>query len=220
MQGLYALMDWVSRFVYLSVLWLAFSIMGLGVAGIFPATSAMFTITRKWAIGETDIGMTRLFVRSYFRDFWRTNLLGYMLAIVGVILYADLRFIGLNHSGLLDILFWIIAGITFIYLVVIVYIFPAFVHMQANTLNYVRTSLSLAVLQPIKTILLVIISVFAILMLRGIVPFLLISVWSYIIMKVTLQGFAKLEKRTGLPLTVRREVLPSEAPDREKRSRF
>ena len=39
--------EWVIRLVYLNILWIGVSLLGLGILGIFPATSALFPVLRK-----------------------------------------------------------------------------------------------------------------------------------------------------------------------------
>ena len=53
--------EWVIRLVILNVLWLGFSVVGLGILGVFPSTSALFSVLRKWFIGQEQVKITRSF---------------------------------------------------------------------------------------------------------------------------------------------------------------
>src|SRR5690625_4041898 len=89
MNAINTFLNWVTRLALLNVLALAFTIISLGVLGLFPALSASFAITRKWVSGETDIPVVRSFWKYFKKDFWKSNLLGYMIAAVSYILYLD-----------------------------------------------------------------------------------------------------------------------------------
>ncbi|MEC0304686.1 DUF624 domain-containing protein, partial [Terribacillus saccharophilus] len=52
-SSLYQLFEWITRFAYLNVLWILFTIAGGFIFGFFPSTIAMFTIIRDWLKGES-----------------------------------------------------------------------------------------------------------------------------------------------------------------------
>ncbi|MGG1687820.1 YesL family protein, partial [Pseudalkalibacillus sp. NRS-1564] len=65
----YRITEWVARLVYVQCLWLVFSIVGLLVAGIFPATMGMFAVVRRWQLGETDVPVFPEFWTTYKQEF-------------------------------------------------------------------------------------------------------------------------------------------------------
>lgn len=64
-NGLHGFCVWVMRLAYLNLLWLLFTLAGLGVAGLMPATAAMFTVTREWVKGNPDASVFSVFLRAY-----------------------------------------------------------------------------------------------------------------------------------------------------------
>lgn len=66
-DGYYRFAVWITRFAYLNLLWIAFSLVGLGVVGFFPATAAMFAVVRKWVHGEKDIPVFQVFGKTIKR---------------------------------------------------------------------------------------------------------------------------------------------------------
>src|SRR5690625_7635570 len=74
---------WVVRLVYVNLLWILFTVIGLGVLGIMPATAAMFAVVRKWLRGEDDFPIFTTYKDAYKEEFLKANLLGYILAIIG-----------------------------------------------------------------------------------------------------------------------------------------
>ncbi|WP_084028990.1 YesL family protein [Bacillus sp. J33] len=61
------------RLVYLNLLWIAFSLLGIVLFGFFPATAAMFSVVRKWIMGETDVRVFKEFWQTYRKEFWKAN---------------------------------------------------------------------------------------------------------------------------------------------------
>ena len=86
MGGLYRICEWIMRFSVINILWVlcsipifyflivllhsqtldqfVFTLMIMGVLSpftLFPATSAMFAVARKWVMGEEDVPCSRPF---------------------------------------------------------------------------------------------------------------------------------------------------------------
>jgi uncharacterized membrane protein YesL len=93
MGGFYTASQWLTRIVCVNLLWLFFSVVGLLLLGFFPATASMFAVLRKWLMGDTDIQVFKSFWGFYKKDFIKTNMIGYFVVIIGLILYMDYRFI-------------------------------------------------------------------------------------------------------------------------------
>ncbi len=99
---LYEALGWITKFIYLNILWIIFSLLGIVVLGFFPATATMFGITRKWLLGEKDIPIFKTFFFLYKTNFIESNIIGSLLLIFGAILYIDLRFFQTTDSILLS----------------------------------------------------------------------------------------------------------------------
>src|SRR5690625_7886567 len=83
----------ISRMAYVNLLWIFFTILGLGVLGIIPATVSLFTITRKWVMSEQDIPVFKTFWQTYRKEFIKSNMLGVILFEIVFLLYIDLAFL-------------------------------------------------------------------------------------------------------------------------------
>jgi uncharacterized membrane protein YesL len=79
----------VTKLAYVNGLWMLFSLVGFIVVGFFPATVAMMTICRMWLNGESEIPIFKTFVKTYKSALISSNLLGWILAGVGVLLYIN-----------------------------------------------------------------------------------------------------------------------------------
>nr|WP_276541114.1 DUF624 domain-containing protein [Salipaludibacillus agaradhaerens] len=77
----------------LNALWIGFTVLGLGVFGLFPATVSLFSISRKWIQGNEELPLLKSFV-SYFKSvFVKANLVGWLAGGIGAVLYLNYRLI-------------------------------------------------------------------------------------------------------------------------------
>lgn len=149
--GYYRICTWITKFVYLNLLWLGFSVAGLIVFGSFPATIAMFAVVRKWVMGETEIPIFQTFKIAFKKEFLKGNLLGYLLFAIGYILYIDLQYVRLQEGLLFHFLSYAILGLFFIYFVILLYVVPLFVHFETKIFRYMKWSLVIGITHPILT---------------------------------------------------------------------
>lgn len=141
--------DWVARLALLNVLWLVFTVLGIGVFGLFPSLAATFTVTRKWVSGETDIPVVKTFWRSYKKEFIKSNGLGYIMALIGYILYLDFVFLTVSESTTILTIPFIL--ITIIFLLTLLYVFPVFVYYDMKIIQVIKNSFFIMVLNPLPT---------------------------------------------------------------------
>lgn len=154
--GLYKLMDWITSLAYLNLLWLAFTILGLGFLGIFPSTIAMFSVTRKWVQGEGDRSIFKLFWSNYRKEFFKSQVFGYLLVLIGAWLVLDIRFF-LHQQGTAFLILRLISlALLIIYLLVLFYLFPMYVHFQMKFFQYLKYAFTIGFAYPIYTLIIAI----------------------------------------------------------------
>lgn len=156
MTAINSFFDWITRIALLNVLWIVFTLLGLGFLGLFPATAATFTIARKWVNGETDIPVVRTFWNSYKKDFVQSNLLGYLLSIVGYILYLDFVFLTVSPSNAVYLLTIPFVLIAFIFLLTALYVFPVFVYYDMKLFQVLKSAFFIMLLHPLQTLIMLI----------------------------------------------------------------
>ncbi|MEH7503572.1 YesL family protein [Neobacillus drentensis] len=190
--------EWIMLLAYLNILWILFTLLGAVAFGIFPATAAMFAVIRKWLIGKNDIPVFKTFWNYYRTEFFKTNLLGLMFFITGLILYLDFKIIDFQ-SELINRIFMIVTFLfTSIYTVILIYIFPVFVHYDLKLLQYVKNAFLIGVASPIRTAMMVLCLITAYFMLRmvpGLLPFFSGSLLSILLMTFAYQSINKIEQR-------------------------
>lgn len=154
--GIYRFSEWIMRLAYINILWIFFTILGLGLFGLFPATSAMFSVIRRLLVGDTDLPIFKSFYNYMKRDFKQANILGYILVVLGLLLYFDIRFFQTSTHILFNLLTTFSFILLFIYFIMTLYIFPIFVHYNFKTLEYIKYTLIIAIGRPVLTIMMIV----------------------------------------------------------------
>ncbi|WP_052124141.1 YesL family protein [Ureibacillus manganicus] len=191
--------EWVIRLVSLNFLWIGFTVLGLGVFGIFPATSAMFSMIRKWLVGNEDIKIASGFIEFYKKDFMKSNLLGYIFVIFAIIIWIDYRWISSNVSlGMFALGYFMLIVLVFALLSFIV-LFPIYSHYQLSIIQYMKN----AIFFPLANVLTMVVLGAALFMIQllfsqipGILLFVGVSFPAYVTMKIILPVFQ------GKPLSI------------------
>ena len=193
--------EWIMRFAYTNLLWLVFTLLGLGVFGVMPATAALFAVIRKWIQGQDNVPVLKTFWREYKAEFFRSSLIGAVLAIIGLIIYIDLAFIYPSHF-LLHVLRFAIMIFGFLFVSMLFYVFPLLVHFDWKKRLYVKFSLLLSVAYLQYTLVMLALTVallFLLAYLPGIVPFFSVSLISYCHMRIVYAVLLKVEQQDGVP---------------------
>ncbi|KAF0818619.1 putative protein YTEU [Bacillus sp. ZZV12-4809] len=199
-RKLYDISEWITRLMYVNLLWILFTLAGLGAAGFFPSTAAMFTVTRKWVVGEREVPVVKTFWAAYKQNFIQSNLIGYLFIIIGLILYVDLRFFQTSEQFIFQSFSFIILFLLIIYFICILYMFPVFVHFKFKTLAYVKYSFIIAAGRPLLTIFMVAGTVLLLILLKYL-PILVLFIggglMSYVMMWIAVRAFPKEQIQMG-----------------------
>ncbi|WP_353961104.1 DUF624 domain-containing protein [Neobacillus sp. CF12] len=119
------------KLAYLNFLWIIFTVGGLIVFGMIPATVSLFAIVRKWLITkETDLPIFHTFYQNYKNEFLKSNKLGLVLVLMGLFLYYDFKLIMLSGGMLQYTLTVPLLLISIFYCITLLYIFPVYVHFD------------------------------------------------------------------------------------------
>ncbi|MFC7063516.1 YesL family protein [Halobacillus seohaensis] len=127
----YQITLWIARLAYLNVLWFVFTLMGLGLLGIFPATAATFALVRLW-IQDRSTPVLRKFWSEYKQNFIKSNKLGW-----SVVPFFATGIIVLNWSlGSTSSISLVVTVLAVIGLIVVsfysLYLFPVLSHYNVD----------------------------------------------------------------------------------------
>lgn len=151
-DGIYNISNWILRFIYLNFLWILFSLLGLLVGGLFPSTVSMFTVVRKWILNKSSVPIYETFLKTYKTKFIRSNILGYSLSFIGLVLYADFLFLRNVDTYLFQLLYIPVLVISFLYIITLFYVLPIFVHYDLKGIDILKNAFFLSVISPFSTL--------------------------------------------------------------------
>lgn len=150
----FRILDIFSRFVLLNALWI---ICSLPIITFFPATSALFSVARKWLIEGMGVGTVRVFFSSFKDNFVKSFVIGLFCFLAGVILIIDFILImQVNFTGDFFVFILIILAII-IYIFTSIYVFFIIAHYNLSIIQTIKNALLLSISYLIQTILCVII---------------------------------------------------------------
>ncbi len=191
-------LDLFMKIAYVNLLWIIFTVIGLVIFGVAPASVALLTIIRKWLMKDTDIPILSTFFRVYKNEFIKSNIAGFFFLLVFIILYIHFSYIPLV-GGLLQVILtigFIINGMFF--LVTIIYFFPVYVHYDLKLFDHFKRAFLLGMIS-IHFVLVILICLFVIysffIYSPGYVGLFLPILVGIPIMAVTLISFNKLDRR-------------------------
>ncbi|QDP41407.1 YesL family protein [Radiobacillus deserti] len=153
---LYRILEWITRFAYLHILWFLFTCLGGIILGIFPATITSFAIIRKWLQGNSDLPLFQTFWAFYKKEFLKSNLLGLFIVVVSGIIIFNLIFLQLNISEMLQL-----SSIPFlvglvVFLLFVFYIFPAYVHFDVSLWQNMKNAFLIMLISPFHSLMMII----------------------------------------------------------------
>ncbi|MDQ0338590.1 putative membrane protein YesL [Caldalkalibacillus uzonensis] len=189
---------WITRLVYVNTLWILFTLLGICVLGFAPATAALFSVIRKWILGQQDFAVWRTFWLAYKREFMKANVLGWGYGLFIVLLYNNIQYYN-TQSTLMTHFLWIVSlFMLMLSAVSLFYLFPVLVHYQLKIWQYVRSAMAVSLAFPLHTLLMVAgLLVFIVIFtwLPGLLVVFSMSVPAVWIMKVAAHAFQKVEQQ-------------------------
>jgi uncharacterized membrane protein YesL len=185
MGGLYKVSEWIMRLSGTNLLWFIFSIpfffmlvpMLVPVQGdadpkavliqmailaaivapftLFPATTAMFSVARKWVMGEADVPIIKTFWKGYRENYKQSMLGGFLYAILGVVLIMNYSFYA-KQTGTLNLLSILFIVFMVVVLSSLLYFFSLLSHLHMKTLQILKNAIVLTIGNPIGTIVMIV----------------------------------------------------------------
>jgi uncharacterized membrane protein YesL len=196
--GILRIPEWMIKIAFINFLWVCFSILGIIIFGIFPATIALFAVIRKWLMGETDIPIFKNFWAFYKKDFLKSNFLGLMLVVIGITLYIDYQLLQQVSSNLIQWVYYLLLTITFMFIMTFLYTFPVFVHYDISVFQVMKKAFLIMIISPLSTIMIIagsIILYFTMTNFPGLIPIFGVSLLAFLIMWSTNLSFANIRNK-------------------------
>lgn len=130
----------ILNIAWLNLLWIFSSLLGLFIAGVFPATVASLAVARKWVRKEEMTSVLQYFRKVYKEEFVRSNIIGWILMAIGLILFVNYRtMIELGNQIPIFVVFAYYL-VLFFYSLVLVWIFPLITHYHTTIKQYFKNA--------------------------------------------------------------------------------
>ena len=146
------LMTTLIQLAYLNLLWTAFSLVGLGVAGVFPATAAAAGVLRRQVVNGEPVSTFTEFRSIYRAQFVRANALGWMHLVVGGVLVADVLFLQMGTVDAPFILRFIAGAILWLYVSYLLVLVPTYVSGNYDSRGVVRRTVLSVLERPLSVL--------------------------------------------------------------------
>jgi uncharacterized membrane protein YesL len=118
---------------------------------LFPATSAMFSVARKWAMGDGDIPIFKSYFRYYKSNYKQAMFGGLFFCITFVIIVINIQFYADQQTGF--------AVLNYIFLFLLALLGAAFfnffcymAHFEMNFWGILKNSLLFTIARPFNTL--------------------------------------------------------------------
>ncbi|MCM3340386.1 DUF624 domain-containing protein [Paenibacillus sp. MER TA 81-3] len=185
MGGFYRISEWIMRFSVTNVLWLLcsspfffFLLMKLlvmqqnflnesitmnwamGIVApftLFPATAAMFSVARKWVMGETDVKLLSTFFKSYKENYKQAMIGGIFYTFLFVIMYVDYT-VYMTQLKSFQAIGFVMLGFLIVLFVSLFNFFSMVSHYHMKTVQLVKNSILLTLLRPLRIIMTTVVS--------------------------------------------------------------
>lgn len=190
--------NWISRMALLNLLWMLYTLRGLIVGGVFPATVASLGVVRKWLMEEQDIKIWETFKKGYSQEFLSSNILGWVMTGIGMILFLNYQVMVASPQEVHFIIPFAFYLTILIYLFVFIWSFPLMAHYKASVLQHMINALVIGFTKMHKSIA-ILVSLFSILYVSlefpAAIVFFLFSLSSLIWFWFTLSVFKSLDDK-------------------------
>lgn len=197
--GYYRFSVWITNFAYLNLLWVVFTIAGLGLFGLFPATAAMFSVVRRW-LRKEEFPIFQTFWRYFRKEFVKTNLLGLIFLLIGYFLFIELQILWGSQKMVYFVASFGVIGLFIVYAIMLLYFFPIYVHFNLTKREYFKWPFIIGILHPILTVFLgiaiLLLHYFTFMTIPALLFFFGGSVTAYVIMWGAAKTFPKYEAET------------------------
>lgn len=149
--GVYALTNWFARLAYINILWILFSLLGLGVFGLFPATIAMLATIRQ-LLKKNDPKIFKTFWHYYKKEFIVSNKLGAIIVSVGLIFFLNLRFLQSMSGKLSELLYYPTIVLACFFILATCYILASYVEFDQKLPVLIKNSLLIMIHNPLPSL--------------------------------------------------------------------
>lgn len=151
-QHLYAICYHILTMIILQGLWVIFSVVGLGIFGLIPASVAVCHVVNVKMIQKEDEALFPLFWKTYKSSFLRANFFGLTIGMSLLLLWINRIIIQLMNGGLAAFFHVGSYLVLFFTLLLLLYGIAFLAVTQQRLLGVIKASIMLGLCRPLETL--------------------------------------------------------------------
>lgn len=199
-SSLYKVLEWITNLVYLNLLWVFFTLIGLVVFGFMPSTLAMYKILKELLTGKENIKIFSTYWKVYKSNFIKINIIGLIMVLIGSILVIDLNFFRAQSGTIYVIINYFMYFLAFLYIMDFLYVFPVYINYDIKIRYILKNALFFVFLTPLENIkmiigLILVLAIFYVL--PSLIPFLGIALPVFVLSWVSKTTIEKVEEKVS-----------------------
>lgn len=193
---------WIMKIAAVNALWFLYTLKGAILLGLFPATLSALKICRRWKLGDSDIPIWKTFSQEYRAEFGKSNTIGWILAVAGMVL--SLNYLAIQSMGSVSILSYVAFYLLiFFYLTLVIWSFPQLAHYDGKVSHLFKNAIIIGVGRIHYTIA-VMVYVFAVIYISlrfpGLLPFFTVSAAAFGWIWIAMDLFQKNDRKMNSQL--------------------
>lgn len=118
---------------------------------LFPATSAMFSVARKWVLGDTDVPLLKTFFKNYKQNYVQAMIGGIFYALLFAIMIIDYR-VYLNQLDGFGFVAYLFIALMALLAISLLHFFSLLSHFHMKTVQLLKNALILTIGRPFRSI--------------------------------------------------------------------
>ncbi|MFD2117295.1 YesL family protein [Paenibacillus yanchengensis] len=115
---------------------------------LFPATSAMFTVARKWVQGEVDVPLFKTFFRGYKENYKQSMIGGIIYTLLIFIMIVDF----IVYKEKLALLAYVFIAFLVLIFISLFNFFSVIVHFEIKTFQLLKRSILFTIGTPLRSL--------------------------------------------------------------------
>ncbi|WP_199622040.1 YesL family protein [Paenibacillus alkalitolerans] len=177
MGGFYRISEWIMRLSVTNILWIIgalpvfffgfvtlfaadeaqlqsslFIVAVLSPFLLFPSTTAMFAVARKWVTGDGDVPLLKTFFRAYKENYLLSMVGGILFIVLFAVLFFNFRFYA-GQNGTFSIIAYLFIAFSFLLFIAVFNFFCIAVHLHMNVWQAFKNACLITIGQPVRSLL-------------------------------------------------------------------
>ncbi|MCK0473209.1 YesL family protein [Halalkalibacter sp. APA_J-10(15)] len=199
--AIFAFCTWFYRLAFINILWILFTVLGLGILGFFPATIALLSTLRQY-INQQEVAIFSTFWSYYKQEFIKSNKIGAFIIIIALILFSHIQFFRTTDIAVSELLYISSIIVSCFYFLVICYFLYSYVEFEIHVKTHIKNSLLIAIYSPLAS-LYIIFGFCAVYFANAFIPslsiFFSVSILGLVILSSAKLAYRKIEKNQSIP---------------------